>query len=274
MPEGDTIWRTAGRLRPALAGHELLRFEALRLIGDRPRLGGQIDDVEAVGKHLLVHFAGGLSLDTHMRMTGSWHLYRVDERWRKASHLVRCIIGVDGWNAVCFSAPIVRSYRRDGRAGPLGVGVNPVARLGPDLCRADVDLDSAVERFSLVDPHTTIAEALLDQTVAAGIGNVYKAETLFACGVDPFVTVEVVDEAMRRHLLTVASRLLRRNLGSGSRTTTDGPVGELAVYGRTGLGCRRCGTPIKVRRHGRHARSTWWCPTCQPAVEGAPRILR
>ena len=94
MPEGDTIWRTAGRLRPALAGHELLRFEALRLIGDRPRLGGQIDDVEAVGKHLLVHFADGLSLDTHMRMTGSWHLYRVDERWRKASHLVRCIIGV------------------------------------------------------------------------------------------------------------------------------------------------------------------------------------
>src|SRR6187402_1551334 len=117
MPEGDTIWRAAARLRPALEGAELVAFEAPRLVGDRPRPGARIEGVEAVGKHLQVHFAGGLSLETHMRMTGSWHLYRAGERWRKPRHLLRCRIAVPGWEAVCFIAPVVRTFRRgaDGR---------------------------------------------------------------------------------------------------------------------------------------------------------------
>lgn len=90
----------AERLRPALAGAELLRFDAPRLAGDRPRPGAVIEEVEAVGKHLLVHFAGGLSLDTHMRMTGSWHLYRTGERWQRPRHLLRCRLVVPGWEAV------------------------------------------------------------------------------------------------------------------------------------------------------------------------------
>lgn len=264
MPEGDTIWRAAKRLRPALAGAPLQRFDAPRLAGDRPRPGSVIDDVEAVGKHLLVHFGGGLSLDTHMRMTGSWHLYRTGERWRKPRHLLRCRLVVPGWEAVCFSAPVVRTYRRDGRANALGVSENPVGHLGPDLCSPDADLDEVLRRMEThPEPGTTIAEVLLDQTVAAGIGNVYKSEVCFACGLDPFTPIEAVEVAQRRRLVEVASRLLRRNLATSRRTTVEGPPGSVAVYGRQRRGCRRCGTPIRMVHHGAQARSTYWCPTCQ-----------
>lgn len=252
-------------MQPVLAGAELLRFDAPRLLGDRPRPGTVIEDVEAVGKHLLVHFAGGLSLDTHMRMTGSWHLYRTGERWRKAPHLARCRIDVPGWEAVCFSAPVVRTYRRDGR-NVLGQVDDPVAHLGPDLCTPDVDLDAAVARMAtLPEPATSVAEVLLDQRVAAGIGNVYKSEVLFACGLDPFTPIERVDPVLRRRLLEVASKLLRRNLDTARRTTVAGPPGSVAVYGRARQPCRRCGTPVRMRRHGAQARSTYWCPTCQSA---------
>lgn len=264
MPEGDTIWRAAARLRPALAGQPLRHFEATRIQGDRPRPGVVIEEVEAVGKHLLVHFAGGLSLDTHMRMTGSWHLYRTGERWRKPRHLLRCGLVVAGWEAVCFSAPVVRTYRRDGRANALGHVEDPVGHLGPNLCSADADLDDALRRMDThAEPGTTIAEVLLDQTVAAGIGNVYKSETLFACGLDPFTPIEAVGVDLRRKLLDVATRQLRRNVNTSRRTTVEGPPGSVAVYGRQRRGCRRCGTPIRVVRHGAQARSTYWCPSCQ-----------
>ncbi len=264
MPEGDTIWRTAARLRPALVGRPLRRFEAPRLLGDRPRPGVEVEEVEAVGKHLLVHFAGGLSLETHMRMTGSWHLYRSGERWRKPRHLLRCLVEVPDWEAVCFSAPVVRTYRRDGRRNALGVADDPVAHLGPDLCAEGADLDEAVRRMGQVpEPPTTIAEVLLDQTVAAGIGNVYKSEVCFVCGLDPFTPVGDVPPALRRQLVEVAADLLRRNLVTSRRTTTVGPPGSLAVYGRARQGCPRCGTPVRVVRHGAQARSTYWCPECQ-----------
>lgn len=264
MPEGDTIWRAAARLRPALAGQVLERFEAPRLLGDRPRPGTLVEEVEAVGKHLLVHFAGGLSLDTHMRMTGSWHLYRVGERWRKPRHLLRCLVAVPEWEAVCFSAPVVRTYRRDGRAGALGTAEDPVAHLGPDLCRVDADLDEAVARMgSVPDPATTVAEVLLDQRVAAGIGNVYKSEALFACRLDPFTPIAAVPPELRHRLVEVAGRMLRRNLTTTRRTTVSGPPGSVAVYGRHRQPCRRCGTLVRMVHHGAQARSTYWCPRCQ-----------
>ncbi|HEX8580961.1 MAG TPA: DNA-formamidopyrimidine glycosylase family protein, partial [Acidimicrobiales bacterium] len=109
MPEGDTIHRTAARLRPALEGRVVRRFEAPRLEGEaagRPRVGVAVAGVEARGKHLLVHFADGLTLQTHLRMSGSWHLYREGERWHRGAHLARAVVGVDGWVAVCFSAPV------------------------------------------------------------------------------------------------------------------------------------------------------------------------
>src|SRR3954454_12866295 len=167
MPEGDTIHRAAARLRPALEGKKLVRFEAPRAVGRPPRPGTVIEAVEAIGKHLLVRFADGTTLRTHMRMTGSWHLYRTGEGWQRGRHLARAVIEVDGWVAVCFSAPVVELDRDD----------TATAHLGPDLTSAALtadDLDAAVERMgALVAPDEAIAVALLDQRVAAGIGNVF-----------------------------------------------------------------------------------------------------
>jgi endonuclease-8 len=266
VPEGDTIHRAAARLRPALAGQTLVRFEAPRLTGDRPKPGTGIEEVEAVGKHLLIHFEGGLTLQTHMRMTGSWHLYRTGERWRKPEHLVRALVEVQDWVAVCFAAPVVRTYRRDHPGGPLGTGTSPVAHIGPDLCLADPDIDECLDRMaSLTSPDDEIGAVLMDQRIAAGVGNVYKSEVLFACGIDPFARLADLSEPARRSLLTTANRLLLANLGSGPRTTVDpgGGSGRVAVYGRQRQPCRRCGTPIRMRRQGDQARSTYWCPTCQ-----------
>jgi endonuclease-8 len=261
VPEGDTIHRAAARLRPVLAGQVVRRFDAPRLLGDRPKAGARIEDVEAVGKHLLVHFEGGLTLQTHMRMTGSWHLYRPGERWRKGAHLVRVRIDVDDWVAVCFAAPVVRTYRRDVEASP-----DPVAHLGPDLCRADIteaDVEECVARMAAgTGPGDEIGVVLLDQRVACGVGNIYKSEVLFACGVNPFTALAELEVDTRRRLVTTASRLLRANIGTNQRTTVPG---GLAVYGRSRQACRRCGTTIRMRRQGEQARSTYWCPTCQPA---------
>lgn len=265
MPEGDTIWKAAERIRPALEGATVLRFEAPRLVGERPRDGTRIDAVEAAGKHLLVHFAGGLSLDTHMRMTGTWRLVRPGERWPRAAHRMRVRIDVAGWQALCFDAPVVRTFRA--RSAVPGLG-DPRLALGPDLCRADADTDEAVRRLAAVRAPTSIAEALLDQRVVAGVGNVYKSEVLHACGVDPFVAADAVDDEVRAALVATAARMLRANLGPGRRTTVAGPPGSVAVYRRARRPCRRCGTPIRMARHGEHQRSTYWCPRCQPPGAG------
>ena len=265
MPEGDTLHRTANRLRPALAGATLTRFEAPRLRGDRPVPGVAIEGVEAVGKHLLIDFAGGLTLRTHLGMPGSWHLYEEGQRWRKPRHLLRALVAVPGWEAVCFSAPTVETYRRDHPGGALGTDLDPVGHLGPDLCTPDPDLDEALRRYAeACDPSTEIAVALLDQRLASGIGNVYKSEVLHRCRVDPFAPVASVPVAVRRQLLAAANRLLLVNLTTTRRTTVPGPPGSVAVYGRERRPCRVCGTPIRMVHHGEQNRSTYWCPRCQP----------
>lgn len=265
MPEGDTLHRAAARLRPALRGQVLVRFEAPRLRGDRPRPGVEIADVEAVGKHLLIHFADGLTLRTHLGMPGSWHLYPTGARWRKPRHLLRALVEVPGWEAVCFSAPTVETYRPARPGGALGTDLDPIGHLGPDLCTPAPDLDVAVDRMaSLPEPGTSIAEVLLDQRVAAGIGNVYKSEVLHRLRVDPFVAIEAVPVDVRRRLLDVAHRLLVANLTTTRRTTISGPPGSVAVYGRARRPCPRCGTPVRMARHGSLNRSTYWCPNCQP----------
>src|SRR3954464_8501564 len=154
MPEGDTIHRAAARLRPALEGKALVRFEAPRAVGRPPRPGTVIDAVEAIGKHLLVRFADGTTLRTHLRMTGSWHLYRTGERWQRGQHLARAVIEGGGWVpggfrapcrepgevAVCFAAPVVGLEANDAR----------IAHLGPALTRLDItdaEIDEAVRRM-------------------------------------------------------------------------------------------------------------------------------
>ena len=256
MPEGDTIHRSAARLHDALAGKLVRGFRAPRLEGERPHVGATIEAVEAVGKHLLVRFADGLTLQTHMMMSGSWHLYRPRERWQRPAHMARVVIEVDDWVAVCFLAPVVRSYREGGRHSPID-------HLGVDLCRADADVDLAVQRATLLSsPDAQIAEVLLDQRIACGVGNVYKSETLFACRVNPFTPLRDLDAVARRSLFATAARLLQANLHDAARTTV--ATGGLAVYGRARRPCLVCGTPIERRSHGQSMRITYWCPRCQP----------
>lgn len=259
MPEGDTIHRVADRLRPALAGQVLERFEASRAVGPRPVMGSVITEVEARGKHLLIRFSDGVTLHTHLRMTGTWHLYRSGSRWRLPVHLARAVVGVADWVAVCFKAPVVDLYREPPAHLP-----QPLDHLGPDLCLADPPVDEVLDRLAArADADAEIAPLLLDQQVAAGIGNVFKSEVLWACGVDPFAKVRDLDVETRRRLVTVAARQLRANVSSpGERSTV--PGGGLAVYGRLGQPCRRCGTPLRRRLQGEDPRVTYWCPRCQP----------
>lgn len=281
MPEGDTLFRTAAGLRPHLVGRVVTTARAAGP-GPIPQvgrvIGRRIDAVESVGKNLLVRFEGGLELRTHLRMTGSWHRYRPGEPWRRPAGRARLVLEVPGVVAVCFDAPVVELLEQRAEA------IHPsLAGLGPDLLADDFDADESRRR--LREPARaarTIAEALLDQRALAGIGNVYKAETLFVERVDPFATVGSLDDSTLDRLVATARRLLRANVGSGppgrrggraERVTTEGdrPAdGPVWVYGRAGRPCRRCGALIRQRRHGALPRTTYWCPSCQAPATAAP----
>ncbi|MFM7536268.1 MAG: Fpg/Nei family DNA glycosylase [Acidimicrobiales bacterium] len=256
MPEGDTIHRSATALRMALTGRPVSGFDAPRLDGPEPTVGSVIERVEAIGKHLEIGFDDGIVLHTHMRMTGSWHLYREGEGWHRPLRQMRCVLEVPGWQAVCFNAPVVEVYRsREMSRHPLR------GSLGPDLCTRNPDLDAAVARMArFCDATTTVATALLDQRIACGVGNVYKSEVLWACELHPDTPVGALDVAQRRRLVEVAASLLSSNLERVDRITVPG---GLAVYGRNGKPCPRCATSIAVARHGEQARVTYWCPACQ-----------
>jgi len=258
MPEGDTIWKTAQTLRTALVGRRVEAFRATAPIRRRPQLGTTVRDVEALGKHLLIRFGDGSVLHTHMRMRGSWHVYRPGEPWQARAGAMRVAIDAEGIQAVCFAAPVVEVLdEREVARHPS------LSALGPDLTAPDADLDDAARLLASAGA-TEIGVALLDQRVVAGIGNVYKSEVLFACGVDPFAATSALDDDARAAIVSTAARMLRTNAArSGPRSTTAG--GRTAVYGRAGLPCRSCGTRIEARRQGERARVTYWCPSCQTA---------
>ena len=251
MPEGDTLFNTALTLRPALLGESLTAVNIRSRGMYRLRVGDVVRSVEAVGKFLEIVVERGLALRTHLHMTGVWHLYEQGERWRRPRHLARAVLETESHVAVCFAAPTVE-------VGPAAD--DRLAHLGPDLCHADVDLDAVLERVAGSDPSTEIAEVLLDQRLAAGIGNVYKNEVLWACEVSPFRPLADVDEPMRRRLYETAAEQLQANLGRWKRQTH--PKG-LAVYNRAGQGCYRCFGRIRTIEHGDIGRRTWWCADCQ-----------
>jgi len=258
MPEGDTIFRAAAQLRAGLDGATLTRFETPRPVpGRAPQPGERIDQVTSRGKHLLIRFSGGTTLHTHMRMNGTWRVFRPGQPWRRSPGQIRVVVETRQAVAVCASAPVVELLADDDlRRHPV------LTALGPDLCDPEPDLDEALRRMAGLAQRTPIGEALLDQRVAAGIGNVYRSEVLWLCETDPFAPVEDVTPRARRALLDTAHRQLRHNLGPGPRRTVRS---GLAVYERTALPCLRCGTHIQTQRSGELGRSTWWCPACQRA---------
>jgi endonuclease VIII len=268
MPEGDTIHRSASALRTALAGRQMIRFDAPWLVGPVPQAGRIVERVESHGKHLEIEWDDGLVLHTHMRMTGSWHLYRTGDQWRRPHQQMRATIEVEGWVAVCFSAPTVETYRRPDRRRHPGMG-----RLGPDLCRADTDLGAVVNLLlAYPEADSRLAEVLLDQRVMCGVGNVYRCEVLWATELSPYARVGTLSEHDAIRVVNTAATMLRANLRQSQRVTAPGTKGGLAVYGRNGQRCQRCGGTVECRRMGEHHRILYWCPGCQVHLD--PKLER
>jgi endonuclease-8 len=273
MPEGDTIYRAARTLHRALAGRIVTRFETILPVlsrgdEDEPLAGRKIESVTSVGKHLLMRFSGDLLLRTHMRMNGSWHIYRTGERWRRPRRDMRIVVSTAEFEAVAFNVPVAEFVRASQVARH-----RELRRLGPDLLADNFDAAEALRRLR-EQPDLAIADALLNQRILAGVGNVYKSEVLFACGTHPFAKVGELSDAQLSALIDTARKYLRANVGealapmttyTGYRRTTRraNPSDRLWVYSRGGKPCRRCDTPIAVRTTGDDARLTYWCPTCQ-----------
>jgi endonuclease-8 len=271
MPEGDTIYRTATVLRRALQGKRVTGFETTvaqvaAVIARQPVVGRVISEVAPRGKHLLVVFrdpdAGSeadLVLHTHMRMTGSWHVYHEGVAWKKPARCAKVALHVDGVVAPCFSAPVVELLTaREAARHPA------LIRLGPDAIAEAFDADDVRGRVK-GRPDLAIGEGLLLQTAMAGVGNVFKSEILFLERVNPFVRIgELSDEVLGR-VIAQARRLLLLNRRPGfrqARATLD-PGARIWVYGRNGRPCYECGASIRVGRQGKDARSTYFCPRCQ-----------
>ncbi|HZF55316.1 MAG TPA: DNA-formamidopyrimidine glycosylase family protein [Polyangiaceae bacterium] len=311
MPEGDTIHRAAQTLSKAIGGKIIRRARSpLPAIakGAESLAGRSIEAVEAHGKHLLIRFDDGRALHSHMRMTGSWHIYRPGEAWQKPERAARFVIETDDFVAVCFNAPVVDLVRTIPRqaepprapgeaASPSGSerppavdvplrsrmgrslgGAADLERLGPDLLKEGFDKAEAMRRLR-GRQGTPIGEAVLDQSAIAGIGNIYKSETLFVCRVNPFAPVDSLSDEALDKLIETARELMSKNLRPGPRITRlktglggpgAGRGSRYWVYKRSGDPCLVCGSPVRMRRQGISARSTYFCPRCQgvPAAKG------
>jgi endonuclease-8 len=286
MPEGDTLHRIAKAAAPRLVGRVALRVEAPRLASDvGPLVGETITRVEARGKYLVIVFGETYALLTHLRMTGKWHLYAPGERWRRSPRALSALVAVEGTEACCFAAPVVRILRA--RDLPLVLGD---AALGPDVLGEAFDAARAV-RSVRGAPELPLGEALLDQRLVAGIGNVWKSELLFRERLDPFAPVASFGDAAllalferaRASMMAAVAQPPRLGAraatshyaytrdssarrGIAARTTRSGceiGKGPIAVYGRAGRACEVCGGPIAMERQGRARRSTYFCPRCQ-----------
>lgn len=261
MPEGDTILRSARVLNRALAGQTVITASAPggRLHVDRI-VGQSITRVEANGKHLFIHFGNKLALHSHMGMTGSWHLYRENERWRKSPQSARIVLKTAPFVAVCFAPQTIELV------APSDVK-RIEQRLGPDILAPDFDPSEAIRRLQR-DHERAIGDAIMDQSHVAGIGNIYKSESLHAARIHPLSLVGSLPEAALHTLLTAARRLMQFNVRPhvAIRRTRVGANGY-AVYRRRRAACFTCGAEIEMIRQGELKRSTYFCPLCQKQVE-------
>lgn len=200
-----------------------------------------------------------LVLRTHLRMTGSWHLYRPGEAWQKPARQAKVTLYTEEFVAPCFNAPVVElmTAAQAARSPEL-------TTLGPDAIAEEFDPDEAFRRMRRRG-EVEIGVALLNQRLMAGVGNVYKSEVLFLKRLSPFLRVEELSDETLAELIAESHRLLRLNRDRGNRRTVFGMNSRerLWVYGRSGEPCRVCGTTVRMRRQGMDARSTYYCPTCQ-----------
>jgi endonuclease VIII len=286
MPEGDTIYRAARALQKAIGGKVVTGFETglaklARVNDDAPLVGRTVEKVESRGKWCLIFFSGDLILVTHMLMSGSWHLYRTGERWQMGRSRMRVVIRTGDWEAVAFNVPIAEFHTERSLARS-----SQVPKLGPDILSYDFTVEGRVARLAAYgreNSEAEIAVVLLNQRVLAGLGNVYKSEVAFAAGVNPFRAMKTITQREMETMVEVAQRYMKANVVdgassltggegivtySGNRRTTHAMDREerLWVYRRQGQECRRCGAAVMMRKQGVQARSTYWCPECQPWV--------
>jgi endonuclease-8 len=242
VPEGDALHRAAERLR-VLEG-EVLEVETPHPRAAVLRLSERLDGlllerVRAVGKNLLLDFEGGLVLRSHLRMRGRWYVEDAGQEPRGRPWLV---LRGGTHQAVLWNGPVLELTR-----GPSPT----VARLGPDVMAAPPDLDAMIVRFRAADQSRGVGEALLDQRLVSGIGNMWKAEALFAAAISPWRRLDALDDVQLRRLLGEAARLMQTGRA------------RHAVYRRAGRPCARCGARIHSRPQGDDARTAYWCPGCQ-----------
>ena len=284
MPEGDTIYRAARALQKAIGGKVVSAFDTglatlASVNDDKPLIGRTVKKVESRGKWCLIYFSGDLILVTHMLMSGSWHIYRTGEKWWMGSNRMRVAITCGDYQAVAFNVPIAefhsaRTLERNSQ----------IPKLGPDLLADNFTVAGAVSILrdhALSHPDSEIAVVLLNQRVMAGLGNVYKSEVAFAARVNPFRQMRTITELEMWSIADISQRYMKANVAdgagdgivtySGNRRTTHAMdrADRLWVYGRQGQECRRCGAAIEMRKQGEQARSTYWCPACQPWLQGA-----
>jgi len=267
VPEGDTVHLTGKRLHAALAGNTLLRGEIRH-----PRLaavdlsGLSVTGVVSVGKHLFIRFDDGTSLHSHLRMDGSWHLYRPGMRWRRPEYEARAVLEVPERVAVGFAL-------HDLELLPAAEEHRLVGHLGPDLLDPTWGPEHEAEVLRRVERRRDheLGLVLVEQRAMAGVGNLYKTEVCFLAGRTPWTLVR--DTPDLPGVVALARRLLLANADRPEQTTTGSPHPAEAhwVYERAGRPCRRCGTRIRVAEQGAgvYARPAYWCPRCQQGP--APR---
>lgn len=259
MPEGDTIHRAARQLQHVIAGHTVEdASDNGRFVDANAVRGLTVARVEARGKYLLVHFESDAVLLSHMGMTGSWHLYKTGSPWRKPRRQAAVVLGFNDLCAVCFSPKTLDLITRDRLRRH-----SMLSRLGPDLLDNSLDVPQAIARLR-VHHATPLGEAVMNQSVVCGVGNVWKSETLFLLGMNPFASVEQFSDEQLHEWLALTRRLMRRNLDGGARRTRfRGDATRLWVYNRAGERCLKCDSTIDMRRQGDLGRSTYFCMDCQ-----------
>ena len=266
MPEGDTVWLAAHRMHEALAGRVLTTSDfRVPQLATTDLTGREVLEVVPRGKHLLTRIEGGLTLHTHFRMDGSWHLYRPGDRWSGGPDWqVRVVLANVEWEAVGYRMPVVELLEtaHEDRA---------VGHLGPDLLADDFDAGLAVANL-LTEPGREVGQALLDQRLLAGLGNLYRCEVLFLRGLTPWTAVGEVPDLPG--VVERGRRLMTANRAHWEQSTTGSlrPGEAHWVFERSGKPCRRCGTRVLTAEQGAapYARLTYWCPRCQLGPAPAP----
>ncbi len=261
MAEGDTILRAARRIDDALGGEQVgvaAPNQRGRAAGIERLDGRTLEGVEAGGKNLLFRF-GDLVLHSHLGMSGSWHVYRHGSAWRRPAREAWAVLNGEEWDAAQFGGPTLRVL------SAAGVRRDPwLSRLGPDILAPDFDPAAAV-RLLRSEHHRLLGDALLDQNLIAGIGNIFKSEACFAARVNPWRQIEELPDSQLERVLLAARESMQDAVAQGRHA--------LAVYRRGGQPCLACGTTIASRGQGDANRITYWCPRCQPGPSATGGIL-